>query len=927
MRQCKVVTALFVVCLPQIALAVEHETVNGIVYTRLNDKWFLEDAREQQFEIAQGIITVTFYPNVSDRDISYWQELHRLTTSKVLGSRNVRRYSYPKDEDPISVLKNVVASELVDDAQLDTFLKFLTNDEYYENQWNIEKIGLDRAWAVTIGDPTVTIAVIDGGTQYDHEDLAPTSWSNPGEIPGNGLDDDGNLKIDDVVGWDFIDNPEDNDPRPIGALATAHGTGCAGIVGAATNNGIGTAGVSAGCSIVHIRANKLSHAADAIDYCRRSGIDIVSMSWAGNPFDNAFRTAIDNAYSSGVLMFAAAGNAGDFPPDFPANHPSVVAIGAVTMQDVRAGYSHHGEIMAPSRSYIDDPYIDEIWTTDNEGTFGGTPYPDNNPGENNCDCPADHKYYKFFSGTSTACPTAAGVAGLILSQDPTLTNIQIRQRLRDSAVDVCDPGVDDDCGYGRVDAYRAVTKWGAISENTTWSGTVWVSGDVVVASSATLTIQPGTIVRIAADDNEHAGIDTDRVELNIEGRLVAIGTLASPIIFESWTPTSSDDWVGFYFDAQSDGGKFTRCIIRDAEYAIESYAEIEVRSSTIESCGAGIVSYDGSAFVKGCNISSEHWGIFASGGDITVRDSAVSDPSASCLQIQNGSSLVARNSQFTDGGNGLVANTNAVVSVDSSCVFDANDVGIAVFNAPSLASIKRSTINSNTSYGIRCDTYSHPLIENSTLRYNSVAIYCTNSSSPTIKGNMIKTNTFGVSAATDANPNIGICCGSGNNTFAYNSQKHAANWNDFEIKAQNNCWNVNTGDCYPPASKILGLVDVDLPQCCSTMAGASEAILEPKPESDDPKGGAELLSVVPNPFNPSSAIHYKLARQERVSIAVYDVAGRIIRELVDRDEEPGSHTVWWDGVDARGSAAASGVYFVKFSAGSVSRTMKMILVK
>ena len=90
---------------------------------------------------------------------------------------------------------------------------------------------------------------------------------------------------------------------------------------------------------------------------------------------------------------------------------------------------------------------------------------------------------------------------------------------------------------------------------------------------------------------------------------------------------------------------------------------------------------------------------------------------------------------------------------------------------------------------------------------------------------------------------------------------------------------------------------------------------------------ATFVSVVPNPFNPSSTVHFRLARRERVKISVFDVAGRSVRELADRDEDAGAHTVWWDGADDRGATVASGVYFVKFSAGSVSRTMKMVLVK
>lgn len=150
------------------------------------------------------------------------------------------------------------------------------------------------------------------------------------------------------------------------------------------------------------------------------------------------------------------------------------------------------------------------------------------------------------------------------------------------------------------------------------------------------------------------------------------------------------------------------------------------------------------------------------------------------------------------------------------------------------------------------------------------------------------------------------------------------NWNEFEISAENNCWNVSTGDCYPPSSKIVGPVDTDYPDCCSTSAGAGEIAPDPTKSSSTV---TDLVAIVPNPFNPATTIHYSLAAQGGVKLAIYDVAGRLVRELVNRTELAGAHSVTWGGSDERGTPAASGVYFVKLSAGSVTRTMKMVLLK
>lgn len=235
---------------------------------------------------------------------------------------------------------------------------------------------------------------------------------------------------------------------------------------------------------------------------------------------------------------------------------------------------------------------------------------------------------------------------------------------------------------------------------------------------------------------------------------------------------------------------------------------------------------------------------------------------------------------------------------------------------------------SNTGNGIRCDNSSHPLIQSSTLRYNALAIYCTNSSNAVIKSNTIKNNTYGVSAATGANPDIGDCCLSGNNTIAYSAQKHVQNFNEFEIHAENNCWNVNAGDCSPPANKIYGPVDTSSPICCTVTAGSSESWPGPDPQPENgPPTVTDLVAIVPNPFNPSTTIHYSVASASDVRIVVYDVGGRLVRELVNRSEQPGTHSIMWQGIDSGGARVASGIYFVKLSAGTINRTMKMVLLK
>ncbi len=463
--------------------------------------------------------------------------------------------------------------------------------------------------------------------------------------------------------------------------------------------------------------------------------------------------------------------------------------------------------------------------------------------------------------------------------------------------------------------------------NDTWSGTVLVNADRTVPSSRTLTISPGTRVRVSNTDRTPGGADTQKVELNVQGTLVADGTAANPIKFESWTPTTTEDWVGFYFDNLSGGGMFDNCRLSRAEYAIESYKPLTVTNTTIEDCRFGAVLVEaGNSLIQGCTFSRPgSYGLFQTTGTATVRNTIIDDAVGTACQIQANASLVARNSQFLNSDKGIYVGGNLGVNIDSTCVINSNVIGVHCYSAGSTPVVKNSTVNSNTSNGILFDNSSHGLIQGNTVRYNTVGIYCKNSSSPTIKVNMIKTNTYGVTAATDANPDIGDCCISGFNTIAYSTQKDVQNFNEFEIGAENNCWNVNSGDCLPPANKIYGPVNTSSPICCTTTAGAAAILPEPEPEKAPT--ATDLVAIVPNPFNPSTTIHYDVAAQGNVAIAIYDVSGRFVRELVNRSESAGSHSITWEGADSRGAPVASGIYFVKLSAGSVNRTMKMVLLK
>ena len=300
------------------------------------------------------------------------------------------------------------------------------------DQWGLTQIHTQEAWDILSSNQKneILLATVDTGVKRDVSDLVPNIWADPDEIPNNGIDDDGNGYIDDTWGWDFVNN--DNNPTD----DHMHGSAVTGVMVAA-QDGIGVVGICPWCKVMAVKvlgsqgSGSLDIVASGITYAAQNGARVINLSLAG-PADSAtLKNAVDFAWNNGAVVVAAGGNDGTKTMLYPAGYANAMAVASTNLADKHSCFSNYSpgyiSVAAPGQSI----YVVDI----NDVTTG----------------------YNYYSGTSLSAPHVSGLAGLILGKDPSLTNVDVRAILENSAVDLGPIGFDAAFGYGRIDAYRAIT--------------------------------------------------------------------------------------------------------------------------------------------------------------------------------------------------------------------------------------------------------------------------------------------------------------------------------------------------------------------------------------------------------------------------------------------------------------------------------------
>lgn len=327
------------------------------------------------------------------------------------------------------------------------------DDPFFNLQWSLQNTGQSvnwtrgadikatDAWDISKGSEQVIIAFLDTGIDYNHPDLTGNIWLNIVEDPNNGMDDDGNGRIDDRMGWNFVSNS--NDPKD----DEGHGTHVAGITGAVGNNSTGIAGVIWNVKLMPLKIlndkgeGTIADEIAAIDYAIAKGAKIINASFTGSDFSNFEFDMINTANSAGVLLVTAAGNGGDDSigddndlfPQYPAgyNLPNIVSVASTNQNDRRASFSNYGQ----KSVHVAAPGEDILSTFPLSLVISG---------------------YKYDSGTSMSAPIVSGLAGLLYSHYPVFNYSQIRGIIL-RYVDIL-PNLQGVIRTGgRINAYRSLS--------------------------------------------------------------------------------------------------------------------------------------------------------------------------------------------------------------------------------------------------------------------------------------------------------------------------------------------------------------------------------------------------------------------------------------------------------------------------------------
>ncbi|MBU1937457.1 S8 family peptidase [bacterium] len=774
------------------------------------------------------------------------------------------------------------------------------NDPMWGNQWDKAIMNCPAAWDYGTGDSTIIVCAIDTGTDWNHPDLTPTLWVNPGEdldgdgvpwewddIPGDPddwdrIDNDGNGYEDDLIGWDFIDNLggcatgedcDDPDNDPFGL--EPHGTHCLGLMAAKGNNSIGVAGCGWDFTGMAVRAGYLasdgngympqSATLPAIAYATAMGAKIISMSYGGNSGGTAERNAMEAAWNNGVLLFGAAGNEPTEQMHYPACHPYVISVASTRQNDALSTWSNRGtwlDLCAPGEH--------GIWSTIING-YGGSGW----------------------GGTSMACPNAGGVAALIWNMIPEFTNADMDSMIMNYSADISaqNPGINPaKLGAGRIDAgMMLATRFPHLS---------FIGAEIIGDSDDDGRLETGEsgdlLVTIENDDgwatatNIRGRVFTDDPNLTLTDDSVYFDDLIGGL---QGTNTTSPVYIAVSHSvAESYWTTFTLEVTADYVETMTWEFQIEINFPPVllvDDDGGNNYDAQFSADFNYLELGFDKW-------NPQVDGSVTADLLSSYREV------------FWACGN---EETETLTEDDQTALATFLDAGG-----------KLALMGRLIDRDLRDDDFYADYLHCESGELDSLGRGLTG-----VDGDEISDGTSLLllgSCANNGGTNlqsriVPLAGASVIYTYDEDNRPAAVKYGDtttyqvvyFAFALEAACGVSGTTHHRIVTQRIL------------EWFGQTLSAVEP-PKAINLPAQYALLGNYPNPFNPTTTISYDVRTPGQVTLKVYDIMGRLATTLYDGNAQIGRHQVQFDG-----SGLASGIYFVHMTAPGYSSANKMVLLK
>ncbi len=879
-----------------------------------------------QYKVNDVIQSFPLNPNLSKRKIGD-EELAK-----------IYRVNFEANIDPFEFANIVLQnnSAILDWAEPSFVMRadYMPNDPSVGAQWHIAKISSYQAWDLNQGDTTITIGIVDSGTDLDHPDLAANQKRNWAENPTNGVDDDANGYIDDWHGWDFYYGYNDPDIKSNGNDHGSHVGGCASQV---TNNGVHGAGIGFKVKILNTKhtddVNPLSslyYTDNGIMYCYQNGAKVINCSFGSSYYSAQSQLIINNAWANGTVVCGSAGNGdangvGQEWARYPASYDNVVSVAATNSSDIKTTFSNYHstvDISAPGQAILSTLF---------------------------------NNSYASLDGTSMSSPITAGTVALIRSKYPSFTPQQAVDRLKlgvDSIYNL-NPTYVGKLGTGRVNAFKCLSDNPIVKiVSVMHTDSVYGNNDKVYDVNEVIPIAVTFKNTHFAGTNSSIRITSADPDIEIVQDSVFVGNIPA---YNNFSTTYSNTFkvkakstCTFDKDITFKISNSNSCYADESANTIiirfmQGFATHNVNNLKLSLTKDGAVGKKAQAYGNGLLLgTSSNNNIFEGGLLIGTSNTKVSDVCRRGYSPANASdtdfvSLEAYR-LFTPG---TISNQDGSGSFNDNGAA-SNKIGVTVY-ASSYAFTSVNDQNfillkyrvKNTSGASLSNIYVAQFIyfqpnglsndNNAVLDTTNKLGYCYNNTTPdTYLGLSLMTNqtlnfkavnvtsevlngwttqekwdaiSNGISSPSYGPGRAGVVVSAGPFSLANNQEETIG----FAVVAANN------------------LADLKLRTIGAKTKFTSIGIQQ---ISSEIPTKYEIGQNYPNPFNPETKIKFAIPKNDFVKIKVYDILGKEVRTLVNDKLSAG-----WYEVSFNGANLSSGLYFYRIETSGMVETKKMLLVK